>query len=93
MDIILACRKSVLFYNNTTWEKKPTDNFDVAIGSFDSAQNTDLVGIYILDTLGRFLNLSNIGIYRDDGLIFIPNSNGPPTSKIQKVIRHLNIWG
>ena len=31
--------------------------------SFDSAQIADLVGIYILDTLGRFLNLSNVGIY------------------------------
>ena len=36
-----------------------------------------LVGIYILDMLRRFLDLNNIGIYRDDRLISIPNSNGP----------------
>ena len=47
------------------------------MGSFDSVQIADLVGIYILDTLGRFLDLNNIRIYRDDGLISIPNSNGP----------------
>ena len=56
--------KSALVYNNNTWEKKATDNFDVTMGSFDSAQIADLVGIYILDTLGRFLNLNNVGIYQ-----------------------------
>ena len=28
------------------------------MGSFDSAQNADLVGIHILDTQGRFLELA-----------------------------------
>ena len=40
-DIILTCRKSVLVYNTTTWEKKTTDNFDVTMGSFDSIQVAD----------------------------------------------------
>ena len=54
------------------------------MGSFDSSQIADFRGIYILDTLGRFLNLNNVGIYRDDGLISTPNSTGSLTSKIQK---------
>ena len=37
LDIILSCRKSVLFYNNITWEKTTIDNFDFTIGSFDFA--------------------------------------------------------
>ena len=85
LDILLACKKSELIYNNTTWGKTTIGNFDVTIGSFDSAQIADLVGIYILDTLGRFLNLNNITMNSDDRLIPIPNSNGPLTSKIQKV--------
>ena len=90
----LACRKSVLVYNTTTWEKKTTNNFDITMGSFDSAQIADLVGIYILDTLGRFLNLKNVRIYRDGGLISVPNSNRPLTSKIQKkVIRAFEYIG
>ena len=48
------------------------------MGSFDSSQIANL-GIYILDTLGRFLDLKNIGPYTDDGLISVPNSNGPLT--------------
>ena len=94
LDIILAYRKSVLVYNNTTWEKKATDNFDITMGSSDFALIADLVGIYILDTLGRFLDLSNIRIYRDDGLISIPNRNDSLTSKIQKkVIRAFEYMG
>ena len=54
LNIILACRKSELVYNNTTWQKKTTDNFDVTMGLFDSAQIANLVGIYILDTIGLF---------------------------------------
>ena len=59
LDIILACRKSVLFYNNTTWEKT-ADNFDVTMGSFDFAQFADIVGMFIFDTVGRFLKLKNV---------------------------------
>ena len=72
LDNILAYRKSVLINNDVTLVKTWTDNFDVTIGSFDSAQVADLVGIYILDTLGRITNLNSIVIYQDDGLIFIP---------------------
>ena len=50
------------------------------MGLFDFVQIADFVGIYILDTPGRFLNLNNVGIYKD-GLISIPNSNGPLKSK------------
>ena len=64
------------------------------MGSFKSAQIADLVGVYILDTLGRFLNLISIGIYRDDGLMSIPNGNGPLSPKIQrKVIRDFKYNG
>ena len=64
------------------------------MGSFDSSQNADLEGIRILDTPGRFLDLRNIGLYRDNGLISIPKSNGPLTSKIQKkVIRVFKYMG
>ena len=52
-----------------------------------SAQVADLIGIYILDTLGRIVNLEQVELYWDDGIIFIPDSNGPKTSNIQKIIK------
>ena len=43
------------------------------MGPFDSDQIADLVSIYIFYTLGRIINLNNIG----DGLISIPTSTDP----------------
>ena len=63
LGIILACRKSVLTKNDTTWLKTGTDNFDITFGSFDSAQIADLVGIYILNTLSRIIDLKNISLF------------------------------
>ena len=40
-----------------------TDNCDVTMESFDCTQIADIAEIYILDTLGRFLNLNNVGIH------------------------------
>ena len=64
------------------------------MGLFNPDQIALLVGIYILDTLCRVLNLDNNGIYRDDGLTSIPNSNRPLISKVQKkVIRVFRFIG
>ena len=58
----VSCRKYVLINNDTTWEKTTIDNCDVTIESLDSVQIVDLLGIYILDTLGKSINLNSIGI-------------------------------
>ena len=64
------------------------------MGAYDSAQVADLEGIYILDTLGRIVNLKQVGLCRVDGFIYIPESNGPKTSSIQKkIIRAFKFLG
>ena len=94
IEIILASRKIVLSDNRRSWVKSHVDNFDVPMGAYDSAQVADLVGIYILDTLGRIVNLQQVGLYRDDGIIYIPDSNGPKTASIQKkIIRAFKLLG
>ena len=71
--------------------KSYTDNFDVPMGSYDSAQIADLMGIYILDTLGRIRDLKIVGLYGDDGHIFIAEKY---TSKIHtKSIRAFKLLG
>ena len=55
-DIILACRKTVLGNNGTTWIKSGPMNFDIPMG--------DLVGLYILHILNRIINSDHIGLYR-----------------------------
>ena len=86
IEIITTCRKSILYSNNHAWIKNSQNNFDVPMGAYDSAQIADLVDIYIIDTLGTIIDKEQIGIYKDDGLIHITNSNGPKTSKVQKQI-------
>ena len=94
IEIILACRKTVLSDNRRSWVKSHVDNFDIPMGAYDSAQVADLVGIYILDTLGRVVNSQQVGLYRDDGIIYIPDSNGPKNSSIQKkIIRAFKLLG
>ena len=57
------------------------------MGAYDSAQVANLIWIYILDTLGRIVYFEQVELYRDDRIIFIPESNDPKTSKIEKIIR------
>ena len=60
------------------------DNFDVTLGSFDSAQIADSKWIFTLETLGRIMNQSDISLYRDNGLILNPDINCPKTLKNTK---------
>ena len=83
-QIILACRKTVLKNNDTTWIKTDLDNFDVPMRGYDSAQIADFVGLYILNTLCWIVNPIQIGLYHDDGILYIPNSDGPKVSCMQK---------
>ena len=82
IEIILACRKSILVDNCRAWVKSHEDNFDVPMSAYNSAQVADLIGIYILDMLGCIVNSEQVGLYWDDEIIFISDSNGPRTSKI-----------
>ena len=64
--IILQCRKSYLCNKDSIWVKKGNPKFDVTMGSLDSAEICDMVGLFILSQLQN-LDLQ-IGLYRDDGL-------------------------
>ena len=87
VQIIKHCRKSLLFNDNTPWAKKSTaENFDVTMGSYDGAEICELVGIYILSKLSKVANQKDCGLYRDDGLILLRNSNGKRADKLRKDI-------
>ena len=55
----------MLFDNNEPCVKKGGSNFDVGEGSYDRAEECELVGLLILSHM-KHLNL-NFGLYRDDG--------------------------
>ena len=52
IDIIMHCRKSLLFDNETAWTKKNHSSmFDVTMGSFDGAEVCELIGLFLLNNL------------------------------------------
>ena len=88
-DLIMACRKSVLFNNGKVWTKKNKD-FDVTMGAQDVAEIAELTGIYLLKKVDGYLSTlgekCHAGLYRDDGLIYVEHANGPLISKIEKAL-------
>ena len=50
-EIIFQSRKSFLFHDGKAWVKRESEDFDVAMGSFDSAEISDICGLYILSLL------------------------------------------
>ena len=86
-QIIKHCRKTMLCNNNDEqWVKKTGDAFDVSMGSLDSAQITDLVGLLILYNITKHTDIGNVGLYRDDGLMVIEGANGHKCDKARKFI-------
>ena len=80
-------RKSLLFKNEHPWVKKDKDNmFDVTMGCWDGAEVCELTGAYILGRLTSFFNISNIGLYRDDGLAILKATSGSEAERIKKKI-------
>ena len=67
-DITLHAKRSLLFSNDSTWEKKSSSNlFNVTMGSFGGAETCKLIGCYLLSLLTDKYGQS-IGLYRNDGL-------------------------
>ena len=87
IDIIMQCRKSLLFDNETAWTKKNHSSmFDVTMGSFDGAEVCELIGIFLLNNLSEKYGKNNVGLYRDDGLVLLRNASGPQSERTRKDI-------
>ena len=87
LRIIKHCRKSPLFNNNEPWKKKNTDNcFDVTMGSYDGAEVCELVGIYLLFLLAKYIDKNGSGLYHDDCLILLRNVDKQKIYRIRKNI-------
>ena len=86
ISIIKHARKSLLFGNGKLWTKKDGSNslFDVTMGSFDGAEICELIGLFILNHLGKRFGKENIGLYRDDGLAIIKSKSARLEDKTRK---------
>ena len=84
-NTIIHCRRSFLFYNKEAWVKKDNSNFDVGMGSLDSAEVCELVGLFILHNLENLFPKEMVGLYRDDGLA-VSNLPGPDLDRLRKEV-------
>ena len=76
IKIIKHALKSLLFYNGQAWTKRNNATmFDVTMESVDGAEISELIGLFILDSLKKRLGI-NFGLYRDDGLGVPKTSSG-----------------
>ena len=67
----MHCRKMFLFHQEKCWVKKTDPDFDISMGSLDSAEVCELVGLFLLSKLERLIPKDQIGLYRDDGLAVV----------------------
>ena len=80
---ILHCRKSFLFWDGQAWVKRDNKDFDVGQGSLDSAEVSELVGLYILSELRRLIPQENTVLYRDD-LLAVVNKSARLVDRLRK---------
>ena len=76
-DIIIHAKQSLLFNDETSWQKRNSNTlFDVTMRSYDGAETCELVGCYLLSQLTQIPKI-DIGLYCDDGLVVL-NQTPPP---------------
>ena len=72
------------FNHRKPWIKNNSNLFDVTMGSYDGAEICKLVGLFILNHLGKTFGKENIGLYWDDGLAIIKNRSARLTDIMRK---------
>ena len=68
-------------------KKKTNTEFDVTMGSFDGAETSELVGLWLLSKVSKINDNAHRGLYRDNGLALITNCNG---RKLDRIIKKLH---
>ena len=56
------------------------------MGSFDGAEVSKLVGLYLLHHLAKIFGKEAIGLYRYDGLAILLNASGPDAERMRKKV-------
>ena len=85
LNVVLHCRKMFLFFEDECWVKKDNSNFDVSMGSLDSAEVCELVGLFLLSKMESLIPKEWIGLYRDDGLAVV-DLPGPDVDRLRKKV-------
>ena len=75
-------------FENKHWVRKDRrEQFDITMGATDSAQVTDLVGIFLLNKLEQEFPKLSGGAYRDDLLCLVKDHSKGQVERLKKKIR------
>ena len=86
---IFKARESLLICDGKTWTKRNSDGlFDVPMGSYDSCEVCELIGLFLLSQIAKIIPKENLGLYRDDGLCAVEGS-GPQLDRLRKKLEEL----
>ena len=69
IKIIHNAAQSVVYNDEQFWIKNKdhgNPTFDITMGGYHGAESCELVGLYMLNEISKFLPKENIGLYRDD---------------------------
>ena len=74
METIFTARRTVLEHDSKIWARKNRlDEFDIPMGASDSAEITDVVGVFLLHNLCTEFPSLGGGLYSDDALFTLHN--------------------
>lgn len=91
--LYLLTVNELLALKNSTWINCMIADFFFPIGAYDSTQVAELFCLYTFEIIIIIVDPKLVGLYRDDGLICVPNSNGRLTVKLQyKILDLVSYW-
>ena len=88
IEVIMHSRRTVLFDGKHTWCKRDNPKFDIGQGSFDGAESSELIGLFMIDqvvNVHEVLPKDHFGLYRDD-ILGVDSGGGPKIERDKKKI-------
>ena len=70
IETTFHARKSLLYYNDEPWVKKGESNFDVSMGAYDGAEVCELIGIFMLSLLSKYITRTILDCIEMTALLF-----------------------
>ena len=70
IETIFHARKSLLYYNDEPWVKKGESNFEVSMGAYDGAEVCELIGIFMLSLLSKYITRTILDCIEMTALLF-----------------------
>ena len=90
-EVIMEAKRSLLFDGMELWKKRGENDFRIAMGSWDGAESTDIVGLFLLNKL-KELKI-DLGLYRDDGLAALRCTARQAEKTKQRLIQIFSNYG